>query len=208
MSRPSSRNALKRQHINVLAVCEGETEMNYFKYAVKEYLSQQDRAFIKIDPQIFKYPREVVMYMARKPVSFDRIYYLRDLDTCDREGAEVRHLEAIEKDKIGWKTVYSYPAIEFWYILHDRCLSKPLATAKEARDCFIKCHQLYEKPMPRNVVEAKWFVDRIGTAIQNERNIRSDDILGYSNQIRPDARRPLVNPMSEIGSVINELLTI
>ena len=208
MARPSSRTKLKRQNVNILAVCEGETEKNYFDYVVKEYMRQRDKKFIKIDAQIFKYSRAVAKYIERRPAPFDLIYYIGDLDTCDNNDAEIRRLESIERDRVGWKTIYSYPAIEFWYILHAKTFSRPFATTREVKDCLIKFHEKYEKPMPRDAFEAKWFLDRLDAALQNEKSLQVNDRLNYSNRIRPDPKRPLMNPMSEIGSVIHELLAI
>lgn len=215
MGRPLRKK--KEQLVHVLVACEGKTEENYFNQVVRHYLNENMCKHVKLTVKPFKTMKEIEAYLKRDPNSFQRVLYITDLDVCDDPKLKaVSKLAKIEKkvqDSIGeelqWKTVYCYPSIEFWYLLHDGVSSKLFSTQKEVTSAFVTKCKWYKKPMPINKEQAKWFRDRVSEAINNEKKVSTDSELTYSWQIRSGVGGVrLTRPMSEIGCAITELTTL
>ena len=154
--------------------------------------------------------------MSRAPYDYKKVLYVCDLDVCDSQQATIARLgrqvegkvkSTADKKSEKWETVYCYPTIEFWYLLHYEPSSRSFGNAEQVFREFVRKCQWYEKPMPRDKRESQWFMDRVKNAIENEESVSSLDELRYSYQIRPEGPT-LTNPMSEIGGAITNLLSL
>lgn len=220
MARPKGKQNTKLEDkVYVFVACEGETEQNYFKKVVQFYLNTNGASHVRLTVDKRSKISEIENVMKRSPYKFKKVLYVTDLDVCDEPGkgkAVIAHLgkeiegkvrETARQKNEQWETVYSYPTIEFWYLLHQEALTRPFGTAKEVLAAFVRRCKWYKKPMPRDENESKWFLDRVDVAIKNEKKVSSSDVLKYSFQIRPNNPK-LTNPMSEIGSAISDLLNL
>ncbi len=123
MARP--RKPLRFEQTNMLIICDGKTEKNYFNYVIKQHLAKQKIA-VKLDIHNFKQITETNNYIKRKPGTppFDAVIFIKDLENSNLALKECENIAKFEglsgkqKDKSYWFVFYNYPSIEYWYILH------------------------------------------------------------------------------------------
>ena len=210
---PRKSNTIRKEVKEVLFCCEGETEENYLRYVVQGYISRNDIKFIIRDYDttdklngFFKHNKSHL-----NPTAVIRFC---DLDRVSNDTTECRNLKEFEDYKntkiTQYKTVYTYPCLEFWYLLHFE-----FSASTGYIDCASVTTRLethipnYKKPMPTNRGEAKAFLENIEHARENEtqlENNTSDSKLACASQVRTgDSLR---NPMSEVGKLITFLETL
>jgi hypothetical protein len=202
----------RKKITNILIVCDGETEENYFNYVLKPYLSGKE-INVKLDTKKFKDIRATKNYIKRNPGNppFDGVVFLKDLENTSLNKEECASLKEFEiesgkkADNSFWFVFYNYPSIEYWYILHfNQCL-RSFNDASESikllktKDFFPE----YEKPMPLSLKEGEIFLGKIDNALKNIKSACFSNVLEYSRQITN--KRNLTNPMSDMAFLIEVL---
>ncbi|HAS90073.1 MAG TPA: hypothetical protein DCS48_12330 [Desulfovibrio sp.] len=210
MGRPKkTTKSLRRKKVNVLLVCDGQTEQNYTKFVLNECLSSKDNPVV-IKAQVFTKVDQVLRYMDRDPKDFDAVFFLRDLENDQLSQTQINNLKAEldqiaklnkkKKEKRKWAVFYNYPAIEIWYALHFCDRPNPCRNATDSEKHLKAVFPSYEKPMPCNKKDAEIFCINMETAIQRSKKLNITAKLPYASQLK--SHKPLTNPMTEMAELI------
>lgn len=111
----------------VLVVCEGEcTEPYYFDSLRRSYGLSNVRIAGR---ECGSSPQSVVDYaleMQKKGLGYDRIFCVIDRDEHERFDAAVQRVRDMEQNGLPIEAIISYPAFEFWYVLHFEYTRSPI----------------------------------------------------------------------------------
>ncbi|NDV22834.1 RloB family protein [Desulfovibrio sp. JC022] len=210
MARPKRPSkSLRRKKVNVLLVCDGQTEQNYAKFVLNECLSSKNNPVV-ITPKTFTLVDQALRYMDRDPKDFDAVLFLRDLENDQLSQTQINNLKAEleqitklgkkKKEKRKWAVFYNYPAIEIWYALHFCDKINACRNAGDSERQLKAVFSAYEKPMPRNKKEAEVFCINMDDAIKRSKSLNITAALPYANQLK--SHKPLTNPMTEMPELI------
>lgn len=216
MGRKNSR--LKPQKTYTLVVCEGESERNYINNVIKPYLRKNGN-HVKLRCMKFRNIDSVIGFLTKPEQPCDAVFLVCDLDECTTDACKIPFYCDQEKDlfnhnrlkRLQKGSFYSYPSIEYWYLLHcEKDYSPKNGASKEVERKFKKYLPTYTKPMPRDSKEAVFFSDRIDDAIQHETGLRASnpEQLAFATRLRPGEPETITNPMSEMALLIDALLLV
>lgn len=202
----------RRQSDNILVVCDGETEENYVRFVLKEYISKKELP-TSITIKKFDNIKSTEKFIQRKPGSppFDAVVFLKDLENTNLNNEECCNLRNHEKlsgkrrDNSFWFIFYNYPSIEYWYLLHFTKCARGFNNASDAIKKLKNYYHEYKKPMPENIVQGEKLVKRVDIAMENIKTLNVLNTLKYSDQIT--SSRNLTNPMSDMNIFIELLLS-
>ncbi len=171
-----------------LIVCEGETELDYFK-ALRSKLGLLPAEIVVADNTHGSAPISVVACAerkAREQGGYDHIFCVFDRDaheSFDRARDRIRKLASKKRGALPIQEIVSVPCFEIWVLLHFAPTERPFADCS-AVISYIRDHHLpaYAKTSPRMagilverldaaLASAAWLAQRAG---ENDRNPFTD----------------------------------
>lgn len=216
MPRDNRQNLKTRKEI--LVICDGPTEINYFNNVLTQYFNDNTENIkykLKFNCKKLLTVKKVENYLDHNPARANPVLVLRiaDLDTAESDLTNRNELKNFSrKTKLEWKTVFTYPCFEFWYILHFKFCEKPFVNPDETIGELRNYIENYEKTMPRNLDTdiRNLLLSKVDDAIVNEKCLNKINAncttLKCSQGIKGD--NSLKNPMSEMGKIIEHLKRI
>ncbi len=184
--------------ISILIVCEGETEVQYFK-ALMNIFKLGKRSINLQTSKNRTEPIQVVKKAQNFIDTYKEIYCVFDKDTHKTFEDAMREIEEIKKDKkINIKSIISIPCFEYWIFLHYEYTNQNFYTnqtpCKNAEKLLKKYIPDYSKPY-----NFKSVVNKYKTAMDNAE--KNNEIKGDNQEYSYTNVVELVKRMREISEL-------
>lgn len=169
------------KHIaSILIICEGETEVQYFKALInklkigRRHINLQTSNQKTEPKQVVDKARELVNKVNKAKESLIRSYgevycvFDKDMHTTFDDSKEID--EQIEKDeKINIKAIVSVPCFEYWILLHYKYMNRSFYTDKQSSPCkkVEKLLKIYIPDYSKPYKKFKSVVDKFEIAIKH-----------------------------------------
>ncbi len=180
---PPEREAYDR----VLIVCEGKTEVNYFKKLIK-YLKLNTINIEILDikqttpDSLFNRAKKLYSESKRQGNPFDRVYCVFDKDGHTKYQQTKNHIDQATPKGV-YYYAFSEPCFEFWLLLHFIKTDRPFINFDELK----KCREFKQYLPNYNKSENIFLEDKVSIACQNAKDnphTNVDELVEYLQKIK------------------------